>query len=427
MLDEVSHAWTDLFGEPGHRGHYAAIQWAGPTWPGQYGHRAREFAGMVDKRPVTIHLGVTPARSWYARELYLRALARTRARYPDFDAHRFVDGDRVGERRLEFLNERHALSSGHLYRALRTTAEDDNPVVHEACVLEPCGSWGSPVAAASSSERAPHPDHVRATLILDVKESDSADIAGVVEDLKAGRPPTLPAKPIHFSFDDIKDGLVELSDPELVVLNWEDAIPALTEADEALWTAAYALDADGIERAIAGGANLNVPRDDYNSLLSRVIEGWRDHCYLGDASDEDLARQGRTRPVPEVSRDQMLAIMRRLLEAGAHPDLHSPEQTPPIVDAALAGEPAIAALLLDYGADATIVNLWDEGPGAWPGAWDYAYIDGFNLDQDAGAREVYYELIRRGSSPLFEQSDEDDDRRDAGLPPERRAWQPRTE
>ena len=172
-------------------------------------------------------------------------------------------------------------------------------------------------------------------------------------------------------------------------------------------------------------------RDNYNGLLSRVIEGWEDHHFLCQASDEELAQQRRTRPSPQINRNQILAILRRLLDAGAHPDLHSPEQPPAIVDAALAGEPAVAALLLDYGADATIVSSWDDGPGTWPGAWEYAYIDGLQMPwkefRRAGAREVYYELIKRGSSPLYEQTDEDDDRRDAWLPPEQRTWQPDSE
>jgi hypothetical protein len=427
MLGDVSATWSDLFGEPRRLGHYAGIQWAGERWRIRNYRGPNNCQGFVDGRRVTVHPRVIPARSWYARELYLRALARTRARYPDFDAHRFVDGDRVGERRIEFLNERHSLSKSHLSTALWMVAKDASPVVHEACLLEPCDAWGSAAAATSTFERAPHPDHVRATLILDVVESSVPDLTGIVDDLKEGRLPRLSPDPLHFSFDDIKDGLVELSDPELVVLNWEDALPAPTEADDALWKAAYALDADRIERAIADGADVNASRDDYNCLLARVIEGWQDHRFLCEASDEDLARQKRTRPVAEISRDQMLAILRRLLDAGAHPDLHSPEQTPAIVDAALAGEPAVAALLLDYGADGSIAAFWDGAPGTWPAAWDYAYTDGFNLEQDAGAREVYYELMRRGSSPLYEQADEDNDRRDAWLPPEQRKWQPDSE
>lgn len=425
MLDDLRWTWEYLFGNNGKRGHYGSIQWIGERW---YGRRHTEtFQGIVDGRNVTVHLGVVTARAWYARELYLRALARTRARYPDFDAHRFVDGDRIGERRIEFLNERHALSRHHLYTALWETAEESNPVVHEACLFEPCGRWGSPVAAASEYEDAPHADHVRVTVVRNVKEAKDADLAHVIDDLKAGRRPVVDSSDlVAFTFDDIRDGLVELSNPELVLLNWDDAIPELTQADEALWKAAYALDGEGMERALADGANANSIRRNSDNVLSSVIEGWGDYRYACNATEEKRERDGIKPPERTVSHAQMLAMLRRLLDAGAHPDFHNFNQCPAIVNAALAQDPDIAALLLDYGADPNIRPFWDDGlPAGWPAAWDYASTDGFSIGCELGAREVYYEMIKRQSSPLFELKNEDEDRREAQVPDCLRHWYPK--
>ncbi len=139
MLDDLRSTWKNLFGEPGKRGHYARHQWV--TDDVRALCAVEKFDGVVDGRPVTIHLHRVPTREWYARELYRRALARTRARYPDFDAHHFVDGDRIGERRIVFASERHALSGHHLWTSLWLTAEEDNPLVSSFCTVEPCGAW----------------------------------------------------------------------------------------------------------------------------------------------------------------------------------------------------------------------------------------------------------------------------------------------
>ncbi len=284
LIDDLRRTWTYLFGENPKRGHYAGIQWRAKPhcdWSG-----AGQFECMLDGRSVTVHMYTVTARAWYARELYRRALAITRARYPDFEAHRFVDGDRIGERRIEFLNERHALSHGHIFTVLWRTAKDDNPVVREACLLEPCSQRGTPAGAEDRWEK-PQLDHIRATVILNVQEAKDDDAAHVIASMKAGLTPDLASDPISLSFDDVREGFVELSQPELVLLNWEDALAALTDSDEALWTAAYKLDPDGIKRAIAEGANVNSMRTGEDNLLSEIITGWRDHHFNSHANEED--------------------------------------------------------------------------------------------------------------------------------------------
>lgn len=320
LIDDLRSTWTYLFGEHPKRGHFAGIQWRAKPhcdWRG-----AGQFECTLDGRSVTVHMYIVTARAWYARELYRRALAVTRARYPDFEAHRFVDGDRIGERRIEFLNERHALSQSHIFAALRKASEDDNPVIREACLLETSGQWGTPAGAEDRWEK-PHPDHIRATVILNVQEAKDNDAAHVMASMKAGLTPDLSSDPISLSFDDVREGFVELSHPELVLLNWEDAFPALTESDEALWTAACKLDPDGIKRAIAEGANVNSMRSGEDNILSEIIKGWGDHNDNSVAIAEGRVRENSAVVDREVSHSQMLAMLRGLLDAGAHPDAHN--------------------------------------------------------------------------------------------------------
>jgi hypothetical protein len=409
LIENVRRTWKYLFDEPEESGHYFGLQFC-PTrflWRKCMRFETVENA-IVGGHSVTAHLQIIPARVWYGRELYRKATAITRARYPDFDAHRFIDGDRAGERRIEFLNERHALSLSHLVSSLWEVSKKDNPVIRETCFFDECDSFGN----LPKDEKELRPTNVRIRLIANVEEVEDFDFSAVEADLKAGRALNISSEPISFSYEDIKKYLVELSNPELVLLNWEDALAPLCEADEALWKAADDLDADGLDRAIKAGANVNSLKAGRGNLISEIVRCWTAY-HLG-LKEEKIPLDR------EVSQEQILGMIKRLLDSGMHPDLHNfDDGIPAIVTAALEQESAIVALLLDNGADASVNPYWDES-FEWPSAWDYAATDGFTLDE-ADAREVYYEMIKRRSSPLFEQSEEDRDRLEAmsQLPPDK--------
>jgi hypothetical protein len=411
LLDDVRDTWTDLFGERGDCGHYASIQYCAGKNPNWQRFEDIEDA-KINGRRVKAFLHVISARDWYARELYLRSLAKTRARYPDFDAHRFVDGDRLGERRIEFLNERHALSFSHLYCSLTDTYREENPVIYETCFFAPCGSYGARSDIRWGSD--PDPNCMQVTLILNTRNVFNADLSDVIADLKEGRVPSFPPEPVVFSPDDIWENMVELSDPELVLLNWKDALAPLSEVDEALWKAALALDVKGVEQALAAGANVNSLQEGRSNLVSEIIKQWREYCN----PDSEIQF-----PEHWINHDQLLSMIKSLLDAGTHPDLTDFDSfvTTAMSSAVLCQDREIAAMLLDYGADPAIHPSWSQKPCFDdPEAWDYALTDGFCLDEK-GVREVYYEMIKRRSSPLFEQSEEDRDRLEAmsQLPPDK--------
>jgi hypothetical protein len=420
QLDATAYIWEELFFEPKNRGHYQPIQFALKSRSGWMAHE--KFEATLDGKAVEVHLQVVSARVWFLRELYLRACTLTRERYPDFDAHHFVDGDRVGERRIVFHSERHALSRNHLWTTLWWLDREEAPKITETWFQEPCSSWGDPASVIDenrSFNNCIDPAHVRYVVVRDVDEVDASIMAQVVASIREHGKPEVSTRSLSFDFDTFRDDFIELSEPELVFLNWADARKPLRESDKALLKAAEKVDFAAIRQALAEGADPNIT-DGEDPVLGIVITGWRDHLATCEADDEDLAYLGGKRPTRKIPLVEVLDALKLLLNAGAHPDRFDPDGLPAIVTAALVQIPEIAALLLEYGADPSISPFWDDGLGMYPAAWGYA-TDGFSLNE-AGAREVYYTMVRCRSSTMFEQATEDQDRLDAELPDNRRSW-----
>ena len=84
------------------------------------------------------------------------------------------------------------------------------------------------------------------------------------------------------------------------------------------------------------------------------------------------SRRPEAAPIP---REQKARYIDALLTRGAHIDLFGPEATPPLVQAVLGKDHEMVSLLLERGADDTIVAYDDEYEGSWASAWDYAIND----------------------------------------------------
>lgn len=420
QLDDVKWAWEHVFGENRERGHYMRIQWA--ERPGNDQRRFARFTADVDGMPAQMHLTVLTAREWFVRTMFQRALAKTRERYPDFEAHHFVDGDRVGERRVVFHSERNALSSYYLWSSLWQVVEE-KPSVQETWFSEPCNSLGW---TAAQIDRDDHwcqisPGDRRVTVIRRLESVTEHDVNEIVQAFQARGGPDLSTGDITFSWSDIRGGFTEMSDPELVVMNWADARPVPSAADIELQESIDRLDIDGIRKALTAGANPSCTSKNREGGLASVIRAWRDHWQHWHAVENELEYFGGPRPerlIPVEEAREMLSV---LLDAGAHPDRHEYNETPAITDAVLAQSPELVSLLLERGADPSVGVFWDDGPGIKPAAWDYAMFDGFSLNE-AGAREAYFAMIRHRSSPAWTQQEEEEDRREADLPDHLRSW-----
>jgi hypothetical protein len=411
-IQRIQRKWESLFKQPGDQGHYARYQWLGSGRGGIF--NGEKFSAPIDGQECTNYLKIVTTREWFAKEVYSRALAQTRKRYPNFDAHLFIDGARVGERIIEFLSEEHELAWGHIWTSLWKIIEDESPTVREEVIIEPCSSWGYPVAVAVTKTYGNEivADHRLITVVRHVKEATEVDYAAVRTLLVDGRQPEIDSTPVSYNFNDIREGFIELSSPELVVLNWAEARPPLSEADRELHQAAYKLDRAGVENAIARDANVNHVDEGNNSVIKNVIEGLGDHRAHCQAAEDDLEWYGGPRPAREIPEDEIVALIEFLLDQGAHPDLHGPEETPAIVDASLGCHARIVALLLKRGANAAVRWAWDSHPDDWPQAWDSPSFDAFQ-ENCPEARTVYDLLILNRPSPIYSKEREELDKAEA--------------
>lgn len=420
QLDGAAYVWKQLFFEPENRGHYQPIQCTLKTHPN--GMAYKEFETTLDGKVVKVHLRVISARVWFLRELYLRACALTRERHPNFDAHHFVDGDRIGERRIVFHSERHALSRNHLWNVIWHLNREEAVKITETWFREPCSWLGEPVSTFDDSrlfKDCIDPAHIRYVVVRDIDKVDDSIMEQVMASILEHGKPEVSTKSLSFDLGEFQDDFIELSEPELVFLNWADARKPLREIDKTLLNAAKKANFEGIRQALSEDADPNIT-DGEEPLLGIVIEAWRDHIAACEANNGDLSFYGGKRPEHKISLDEMLDILKLFLKAGAHPDRFDPNGLPAIVTATLQQQPEIAALLLEHGTDPSVSPFWDEGLGMCPAAWDYA-ADGFSLNE-AGSREVYYTMVRCRNSPMFNQATEDQDRLDAELPDEQRSW-----
>jgi hypothetical protein len=394
-LQKIRSYWSTLFDEK-EVGHYQPIQYL----PHSVGVNRSHFNAVIDGDKTEIYLRVFTTKEWFIREVYNRATELTRIRYPDYDVHHFIDGDRVGERRIVFHSERHGLSRSHLGYALFDITKESKLkiIVNEFC---------RKTVRASTSQAKSQMDYI---VVLDVDEINHEIMRKVEEWIKNNNFPTLSETPLNFSWDEIKSCFTELSEPELVYLNWAEAENSLSIHDKALFKAVNQLDIAMVNQALNDGANLNRLYSE-ESILSCLISAWNNYITFPEHHNAN-----------SISLSHVKEMMQLLLDKGAHPDLHHPDGANALTDTALAQQPELAEILLEYGADSSISLDVGMGMSPEPSAWSFAQIDGFNIDVELGAREVFYAMVRHRSTPAFTQEAEDRDRRDSMLPDEERSW-----
>lgn len=404
-ISQLQRVWEKLFHEPGDSGHYTRYQWLGAGRSGIWTDRG--FSASIDGQACEIHLVLVTTRDWFARELYSRALDLTRDRYPHFNDHVFLDGSRIGERVLEFSSEEHELAWAHLWNSLWSLIKEQNVSVTETISIVPCSSWGYPMAVAATRRHGNQlaPDRRLVTVVRNLEKITQDDYDAVRTTLVNGQLPALDSTPVRFNFDELRDGFIELSSPELVVLNWADARTPLQGSDSALAQAVTKLDRDGMKLAISRGANVNQLDESGESLLSYLLEAWFNHNQSFNAPEKDLAWYGGVRPDREISEDELRDMAKILLDHGAHPDLHAPNESPALVSAAIGSCYPMVEILLSYGANAAIDWASDSYPGEWPQAWDSPYFHAFH-EHEADAKRVYDLLMLKRPSPLYEKSRE---------------------
>lgn len=94
---------------------------------------------------------------------------------------------------------------------------------------------------------------------------------------------------------------------------------------------------------------------DESALMLAALAGMRDVCARLIALDADVNKTGWT-PLHYAATGGHDAVIRLLLEHYAYIDAESPNQTTPLMMAAMYGTPSSVTLLLDAGADASLRN-----------------------------------------------------------------------
>jgi hypothetical protein len=405
ITSKLRRTWESLFGEKGDSGHYSRHQWLGDGHEGIFWNSP--FDGIIDSLPCTIHLQLITTKEWFAREVFIRANAITSERYPKANAHYFADGLRVGERVIEFVSEENDLARMLMWRAFSEVIEKEKITVQESITVEPCSLWGYPLKLAAQKRYGAEdaPQHRLVTVVLDLKKIEESDWEKIRDYLIAGMLPTLDAKPIAYSFDEIADGFVELSSSELVALNWDDARRPLSKVDQALISATRNLNLVLMKELLKNGGNINLIEPDGNTLVTTAMWGWFD-SQSTQQSDQD--KNGCIAHDEKMGQQALLEVISFLLESGAHPDLHGPNEQTALSLAAINCQASIIDLLLKHGANAAAGEYSDSSWGGWPPAWESLDFDVY-FEGNAGARECYDLLLLNRPSPCYSKSSEDEE------------------
>lgn len=398
-IESVQWCWEKLFGQAGDRGHYGRYQlrFAHGAW---HCGNQKHIRFVTDGQESVGYLRLVTAKTWYAKKLYELALANTSERYPRWADYAYVDGRRAGERVLEFLSEEHELSWAHLWNSL---SQHDHPPITEEIFSEPCSDWGDPLPIAQSRlfGSSFSKGYRLFTVVLNKETLGNDEWEQARYLLEAGKPLPLSEKPLEFAFDDIRECIVELSSPEICVLNWADACPALSEQDKQYLAAIDMADPAKALGAISRGANPNAVEPGKNYPLDRLIESWGDLRFQADHATSITAKQGVPSPDNVLTRDEIAAFVTRLIEHGAHPDLFVPDRSPAIVSASLGCHYELVKALIEAGAQVSTDWASDSHPSDWPQAWDSPYFDAF-YEHDKDARAIYDLLLLNRPSPILD-------------------------
>jgi len=187
------------------------------------------------------------------------SLAATREHYPEFEAHHFIDGDRIGERRICFEPESNALSASFLSNTLWHIITEQGVEISETWFSAPCNSYGCTASQVGVGEYYDIKEgHLHFTVVRAVEKIEKNLLENIADEIRTFGFPKTSSNKLKFDWMDIKDDLIELSDPELVALNWADARPVPAAVDLSLQRAVEGLDLEGIRKALSEGANPNL-------------------------------------------------------------------------------------------------------------------------------------------------------------------------
>jgi hypothetical protein len=370
LCDEVKSVWHHIMREQADSGHAYPLHVRGR-------HRCFQFGTTQEGQSVTFHVIARTLSLDYTLQVYRRALQHVAARYPGWNAHRYVSGPLVGERRIEWLDPAFPFGWSKLESYIGRIVNEGGLTARQSVCVDPCDNWGrlpgEPIAFESHGGSV---RHVLVRICVDAEVLGDELVRDWTAILKEGGLPEIAGAEKVFTYQEVKDNLAVVSDAEIALINRADAREPLTDADRALFLACERLDEAAIKEAIASGANCNVINAlEVTPLYVFVVASSVNRSALYENEDGDQMTYSGGPPVPLTERDE-LRILQLLLRHGAHPDLAGLDELTPVAQAALMCCPHIVKALCEAGADTGIHSFSDRSFGEWPDAWDYAVTDG---------------------------------------------------
>jgi hypothetical protein len=290
----------------------------------------------------------------YAMKLYVQALRDLRAHYPDFNQHQFINGDRLGERRIVFPANLDQAAICWLRCRIWQLHEHSDLVVSESF------AW------REARQQIVGRLTIEFDLALDREVTDKTTWEEVSAVIKEGRPFPVSTQARKHDCGLVNEMLADVSLPELVLLNWNEARRPLSAADESLLKSVEEFDIPGIQHALHEGADPNCIDTHDDTPLVNLIDRWG---HMGDieymkAQGQDISRY------PSV--EKLIEVINLLVHHGADVRMSAPDACNALSSACLVADARVVQCLLNHGGDPNIECYMDEYPSSWGSAWDSA-------------------------------------------------------
>lgn len=324
------------------------------------------------------------ARWKFAEEIYVRALKITRAKFPRLEEIHWTD--LLPNWRQLALHDCFPDAGDFLTTEMERLSRSGGIEIQTGCSLtvSPPDRWNS-----SEENRAIL--HV----ILDEEKITDEITNPITWRPTHGYDFYAPRKSISFAWKDITGFLYRPTPRQMELINEEEARPPVNPLDLEMIDRVSHLDIDGALQLVDRGANINGADSGGETALTTLAETSSIDCIpFGDNYE------ARCAVVPELKPSDRIAMMWRLIEAGADVNLFYYAEVDVLVRSTLHAEPdTVQFLLEEAGADPNHNTFPEDDPEEISQALSYASTDSQIYEgslRDA-CEEIYQMLLKHGA------------------------------